>query len=259
MVARKYVAAGLLAAALLGCGNGGRDDGEPVPQAPAVPERRVLSLADGETLAILDALHEGAAGYAAVAVDSVMDAELRRLLRVMRTDHQALRAELGAIADSLGLQPDVHQVADQVRRTAQDATDAVSGAAGGGSDGSVLQRQIEFQESLLGVLDSTVIPGTRQPLLAQFIAAARPTLGAHLQRAHQIEALLRERAAAAPVPTAVARPATPAPAEPEPTATPTREPEPTREPVPRPAEPDTQPAPADPDTTGIGGRALGRS
>jgi predicted outer membrane protein len=219
---------------LLGaCGGDEREPAEDGVPAPAAP--RVVELTPGEAVAVLNALHGGAAQYAETALDSVSDAELRRLLRVVSADHEALLAEVGAIADSLGVTADTHPAAERVRGAAEDATAALSSTAGGSTDVAVLQRQIEYQTLLLAVLDSTVVPGTREPLLARFLAAARPTLSAHLQRAHQIETEVQERVAAAA-------------AQPAPTAAPEVEPaQPQPEPAAEPA-PDTASPPA-PDTT----------
>jgi predicted outer membrane protein len=237
----------ILGSALGACANDDDDarDGTGVEARPA-PTQRVVALSDAEAVGILDALHAGAAEYSTTARDSVSDPELRRLLAVMRADHRALSEELRAIADSLKVAPAAHPVADRVRVAIQDATAALSGAAGGSTDAAILQREIELQEVLLNVLDSTVVPGTRQPLLAQFVAAGRPTLGAHLQRARQLESGIRERAATA---AAGIRPATvPPAARPEETERPSEPaPPPPADETPEPT--DTAAPPADPDTT----------
>lgn len=229
---RRTIAAVVLGALLGACGG---DEGEAVEdRAPAPAAPRIVPLTPGEAVAVLSALHGGAAQYARTALDSVSDAELRRLLQVVRADHEALLAELGAIADSLKVSAGTHPAAERVRSAAEDATAALSSAAGGSTDVAVLQRQIEYQTLMLGVLDSTVVPGTREPLLARFLSAARPTLSAHLQRAHQIEAGVQERvAAAAAQPAAAAPQGEPAQPQPEPAAEPA---------------PDTMSPPA-PDTT----------
>lgn len=237
MMSRRYAAIVLLSTVPMACGDGtgGNERSAEREGDAAAPVTRVVELTAGEALAILGAVHQGSAAFAAAAADSVADAELRRLLRVMRVDHEALQAELSAIADSLGVTPATHPEAERVRSAAREATVTLSTAAGGG-DQAILQRQIEFQESVLNLLDSTVVPGTREPLLTRFVAAARPTLGAHLQRAHQVETLVRERGSR---PAAGITPSAPTPAP----ATPPTETQP--EPEPEPAEPDPEPAPPD--------------
>lgn len=252
MSVRTRIGTALLGAALLACGGVGDADEEQA--APPVPERQVVVLAEGEALAILDAVHQGAGAYARAAQDSVNHPELRRLLRVIRVDHEALRAELQAIADSLRITPALHPAAQEVQSAAQDAVRAL--AAAGRVDETVLRSEIELQETILTVLDSTLLPGTRQPLLAQYAAAARPTLGAHLQRARQIEVLLQERAAELarrPAPGLTpSRPATPATQPSGEAGAPTPRPTP---PAPAQPRPDTSaPPPAQPDTTGTAGR-----
>lgn len=230
----------VLLCAVVGCG-GGEDgelddadaDAETVEAAP-----QVQPLATPEAVGVLSVMSQGAAQAAAAALPMVSTGELRRLLTVVRSDHQALQAELEAIRDSLQVTALDHPAAMRVRAAAQAAVAQLAGTVEGavegvGADEAVLQRQIQLHSTLLAVLDSTVLPGIEPSLVAEYARAMRPAVAAHLQRAHQIETLLRQRPVQAP---ATATPAVPS----QPT-----QPEETR---PEPAVMDTTPAP--PDTTG---------
>jgi len=164
---------------------------EPADTVVAAPVMEPLS--DNEALDVLMALSTVAAGAAGTAPELVATPELRRYLNVVRADHQALAAELRIIADSLDLTPEAHATADRIRTIAT----PVDVPAEGEADATVMEQQITLQRLFLEALDSAVLRGPRNELLLQYATAMRPTVSAHLQRAEQLERLLRDRARAA--------------------------------------------------------------
>lgn len=241
----------VLLCAVAGCGGG--DDGEvedegaqtETVQAAAPVEPLTTPAAVG----VLNVMSVGAAQAAAAALPSVTTGELRRLLAVVRSDHEALQKELAAISDSLQVAAVDHPAAMRVRAASQEAVSQLAGAAeGAGADQAVLQRQIQLHTTLLAVLDSTVLPGLEPSLVAEYARAMRPAVAAHLQRAHQIEVLLRQRPAPTTPTAATPTQTTPAPSQgaPAPTARP------------EPAVIDTTPPPPPPDTTGTAGVPISR-
>jgi predicted outer membrane protein len=157
--------------------------------AEAVPPAEAAEpLSDNQALDVLLAVNATGAS-AAAAPELVSVPELRRYLNVVRSDHQALAAELRIIADSLELSPEPHPVGDRIRTVAS----PIAVPADGSSDEAVLRQQVALHRAFLGALDSAVLRGQRTELLAQFAAAMRPTVSAHLLRAEQLERLLRQR------------------------------------------------------------------
>lgn len=200
----------VLLLSLAACGGEEEGPGEAEPQTQVVAERpRIEPLSEGEALAVLAALSGGAVEAARAPAELVVSPELRRLVNVVRADHAALDAELAEIADSLQITPAEHQAASRIRAATQQAVTESAQLEWGSADAAVLRQQLNLNRLLLAVLDSTVLPGMQASLLQQYAAAVRPAVQAHLQRAEQLEILLRSRAAAAPPP----RPVTPAPAD----------------------------------------------
>ena len=195
----------LLCAVLAACGRG-RD----APPEQAVPDTTTspaeAPLSDNQALDVLLALSNAGARAADSVPASVWTSEVRRYLGVVRTDHQALQAELQAITDSLQLAPEPHAAAERLSSAAQDSRMALSQQVEGSSDLAALQQQVKLHTMFLGTLDSAVLRGARQELLARYAKAVRPLVAAHLQRAEQLARLLRDRP---PVPRAAARPAAP--------------------------------------------------
>lgn len=199
----------LLCAVLAGCG--GDDDAEvdegartqPVEAAP-----RIEPLTDAQAVGVLSAMSTAAVEAARTPAPLIARPELRRLVDVVRADHQALQAELKAISDSLQVTPVEHAAAARVRSAGQAAMLDTAQAEYGTADETVLQQQIELLTTLLSVMDSVVLPGLQQQtLVTQYARASRPTLAAHLQRARQLELLLREPVRTAePAPASVPRP-----------------------------------------------------
>jgi predicted outer membrane protein len=161
----------------------------PPPPAP---------LSDNQALDVLMAMSSAGVEAASAPTEQITTAEVRRYLGVVRADHTALQAELKVIADSLQLVPETHAAGDRVRAAARDGL-AVVGQQTGPADVAALEQQVRLHRLLLGVLDSAVLRGPRQPLLAQYAGAVRPTVSAHLQRGEQLARLLASRPPVSPV------------------------------------------------------------
>ena len=193
MAARDYGTVTLLCLALAACGRGGQEvaDRTAPDTLTTVPEEPPLS--DSQALDVLMAMSAAGVRAADSVPEAVATPEVRRYLNVVRADHQALLAELKVIADSLQLAPEPNPAGEQLRAAAQDARLLLAQQAYGAADAATLQQQVRLNALFLGVLDSSVMRGARQRLLAQYATAVRPTISAHLQRAEQLERLLAER------------------------------------------------------------------
>lgn len=197
MGARNQTIVTLLCLGLVACRRGGEEQVQrPAPDTTAAaPEAPPLS--DNQALDVLMAMSAAGADAAANVPETIAASEVRRYLGVVRADHQALQAELKLIADSLQLAPEPHPTGEHLRAAAQDARMVLGQQAYGAADQAALQQEIKLNTLFLGALDSAVLRGPRQQLLAQYAKAVRPTVSAHLQRAEQLERLLRERPPAA--------------------------------------------------------------
>ncbi|NJD09680.1 MAG: hypothetical protein FIB01_04265 [Gemmatimonadetes bacterium] len=194
MAARNNGIAILLGLVLAGaCGRGGKEaaDRPGADSAAAAPEEPQLS--DNQALDVLMAMSGAGAEVAGNIPATVAAPEVRRYLNVVRADHVALQEELRLIADSLQLAPEPHPTGERMRAAAQDAQLVLGQQAYGAADLTALQQESKLNTLFLGALDSAVLRGPRQELLARYAKAVRPTISAHLQRAVQLETMLRER------------------------------------------------------------------
>jgi predicted outer membrane protein len=184
---------------LAGCNRNGEQVNEESAEDTTSLAPPPAPLSDNQALDVLMALSSAGVEAASAPVEQITTAEVRRYLGVVRADHTALQAELKVIADSLKLVPQTHEAGDRVRTAARDARAEVAQQGTGPADVAALAQQVRFHGVLLEVLDSAVLRGPRQPLLAQYAAAVRPTVSAHLQRAQQLERLLASRPPVTPV------------------------------------------------------------
>jgi predicted outer membrane protein len=187
----------LLCLLLVACGRGGEQTAEePADTSTVVPPPPPLS--NNQALDVLMALSAAGVEAAAGGPGQIATPDVRRYLGVVRADHTALQAELKAIADSLQLSPEPHEAGDRVRTAARDARSAIDQQGYGTADAVALEQQVRLHSLFLAMLDSAVLRGSRQQLLAQYATAVRPMVSAHLQRAEQLERLLQSQPPTAP-------------------------------------------------------------
>lgn len=191
---RKLLLALLL---LTACGRGGEEPGgqnEEMDTSSVAPPPAPLT--DNQALDVLLALSSAGVEAASIMPEQIGTPEVRRYLGVVRADHTALEAELKLLADTLQLVAEQHEAGDRVRAAAREAQAGANQQSPGQADGVALAQHVRFHTVVLGVLDSAVLRGPRQPLLAQYAAAVRPTVSAHLQRARQLQRLLAAQSTA---------------------------------------------------------------
>jgi len=186
----------LLCLVLAACGGAGEQVEEQVVADTSTAPPQPAPLSDAQALDVLQALSAAGEEAARDSLELISAPEARRYLNVVRADHQALRAELRVIADSLQLSPEPHEAGDRIRAAAQDARTLLGQQSYGAADTVALEQQVRLHSLFLAALDSAVTRGVRQELLAQYATAVRPTVRAHLLRAEQLERLLREQALA---------------------------------------------------------------
>jgi hypothetical protein len=210
----------LLCIAVAACG---REEQQPAMEQITADTTPVAAqpppLSDSQALAVLMALSAAGSAAATDTLELIVIPEVRRYLRVVRADHTALQAELQVIADSLQLAPEPHEAAERLRAAAAEARATLDQQSSGSAAAVALEQQIRLNTLFLGALDSAVMRGSRQELLAQYATAVRPTVSAHLQRAQQLEQLLRtQQLAVRPTRVIPARAALDTPPRPRPAA-----------------------------------------
>jgi predicted outer membrane protein len=198
----------VLAAAVLGCDRGGKEDAANTPAADA------NLVATAELLMPVRSASTAEAEFGQAAAGRATGADIRSYAQTIAADHRALLAALDSASRAMTL-PAVKETA-----TAQELANAVRTAhsgletlTAGDYDLAFIRAEVESHRLLLARLDQELIPGAADAATRTLLTDIRAMVDAHLTRARQLLANVLDRPAipaeTAPPPVRPAAPPTP--------------------------------------------------
>jgi len=117
--------------------------------------------------------------------------ETRAFAERMIADHDALNAQVTALAKRLRLKPEDNSVSRSLHQGGRDNLANLRGLTKGARfDRAYVAHEVAYHEVVLDVIDRTLVPGARNPELKALLVNARPAFAAHLEHARQLQATI---------------------------------------------------------------------
>lgn len=184
----------LLALALVGfaCGDDSHNPAPPPPPpssaAPLVLQaHRIIPLSDAAIVAVMVTANSGEIEQAKLARDHAQDARVRDFAQMMLTDHTAALDRMTNLASHLGLDPQTPS--DLRSRLGSEAVGQLlrlALTAGADFDRTYMEIQVIEHGEVLSLLDSTLIPTSKDPALRAELEMARSLVARHLTMAKEL-------------------------------------------------------------------------
>lgn len=108
----------------------------------------------------------------------------------MITDHTAVNEQAAALAQRLGVTPEMNEVSRSLQADAADSQAQLQNLRNAEFDRAYIAREVEYHQAVLDALDNTLIPSTENAELKALLEQVRPAIVAHLERARSIQASL---------------------------------------------------------------------
>ena len=117
--------------------------------------------------------------------------ETRAFAERMIADHDALNAQVTALAKRLRLKPEDNSVSRSLHQGGRDNLANLRGLTKGPRfDRAYVAHEVAYHEVVLDVIDRTLVPGARNAELKALLVNARPAFAAHLEHARQLQATI---------------------------------------------------------------------
>lgn len=174
--ARTILAALLLSAA---CRPAGGAAPAPAPSS---------GLTDANIAAIVVAANNADILYAEQALAKSQDAEVRSFATMVKSDHQGVNAAATALVTRLGVTPEDNTLSFDLRDDAETKRLRFRDLEGFAFDSAYASNEVTYHETLLGAIDSALLPAVRNAELKALLAQVRPAVEAHLGHARQLAA-----------------------------------------------------------------------
>jgi putative membrane protein len=151
-------------------------------------------LTDRDIAAIFLAANNTDVSYAQVAVapGRTTNTDVLDFARRMLSDHGGLNKAALDLYSTAGIVPRDHVIALDFRDESAAKRDTLREHSGAAFDSTYMASEVRYHTRLLGVLDSLLIPSSRNSDLKSMLTRVRPAVAAHLEHATRVQSGLRK-------------------------------------------------------------------
>jgi putative membrane protein len=108
----------------------------------------------------------------------------------MIADHASVNAKVNEVASRIGMTARANDVSRQLTSDADAKRSTLRGLTDGAFDNAYIKNEIDYQQAVIDLLDSTLIPRARNVDLKGLLQSVRPSLVEHLNHANKVQASL---------------------------------------------------------------------
>ena len=125
-----------------------------------------------------------------MAAKKTKNKSVREFAKTMVRDHTAVNAQATALAKKLGVIPEESDTSKSLKSGGDKTMAQLMTLTGAAFDKAYIDNEVSYHEAVLGVLDETLIPNTRNAELKSLLESARPIFVTHLDHAKKLQASL---------------------------------------------------------------------
>jgi putative membrane protein len=125
-----------------------------------------------------------------LAIEKTSDKKVKDFAQLMVTDHTAVNNQATALAKKLGVTPEESDTSKSLKSGGDTEIAKLKALHGAKFDKAYMDNEVSYHESVIGVLDKTLIPNTKNAELRSLLESARPIFQSHLTHAKELQASL---------------------------------------------------------------------
>lgn len=127
-----------------------------------------------------------------LAVEKAADKRVKEFAELMVRDHSAVNAKATALVKKLGVTPEESATSKSLKADGDKMIAKLKALKGAEFDKAYVDNEVVYHEAVLGVLDKTLIPNTKNAELKSLLESARPVFASHLEHAKMIQTALKK-------------------------------------------------------------------
>lgn len=117
---------------------------------------------------------------------------VKEFAETMVRDHTAVNAKATALAKKLGVTPEESDTSKSLKSGGDAEMAKLKAMKGAEFDKAYVDNEVTYHETVIGVLDKTLIPNTKNTELKALLESARPIFTAHLAHAKELQKSLNK-------------------------------------------------------------------
>jgi putative membrane protein len=158
------------------------------PPASAPP----ATLTDEQILQVAHSADLGEIEQGTLALTKAKDARVKKLAKMMVSDHTAADTKGMALGKKNNLTPAASPVSTSLESDAQAATSTLKSATGADFDKAYVDAQVKEHQAVLDTIDQKLAPAAKNADLKAFLADVRPKIATHLQHAEDLQKAMQK-------------------------------------------------------------------
>ena len=127
---------------------------------------------------------------AKMAKQKTSNKAVKEFADTMVRDHTAVNTKATALVKKLGVTPEESDTSRSLRSDGDKKMAELKSLIGAEFDKAYVDNEVSYHEAVMGVLDKTLIPNTKNAELKSLLESARPIFVSHLEHAKKLQASL---------------------------------------------------------------------
>jgi putative membrane protein len=127
-----------------------------------------------------------------VAVEKAHDKRVKEFAKLMVRDHSAVNEKAAALVKKLGVTPEESGTSKSLKADGDKMLAKLNKLKGAEFDKAYVDNEVSYHEAVIGVLDKTLIPNTKNAELKSLLKTARPVFASHLEHARMIQGAIKK-------------------------------------------------------------------
>ena len=126
-----------------------------------------------------------------LASQKATNPKVKEFADLMVKDHTSVNAQATALAKKLNVTPEPSATSKSLKDGGDKAMAKLKGLSGAAFDKAYVDNEVAYHEQVLGAVDKTLIPNTKNAELKSLLESARPIFASHLNHAKELQASLK--------------------------------------------------------------------
>lgn len=130
--------------------------------------------------------------YGKLAVKKTENPDVKAFAETMIRDHSAVNEKATALAKKLGVTPEDSETSKSLEDQGKAELKKLKSLKGTAFDKAYVDNEVAYHEAVIGVLDKTLIPNTKNAELKALLESGKPIFVMHLEHAKKLQKQLNK-------------------------------------------------------------------
>jgi putative membrane protein len=148
-------------------------------------------LSDPEVASVAVVANQIDIAYAEIAAEKSTNAEILKFAETMKSDHNAVLAQAGALVKKLGVTPKDNDVSKQLLSDAEKTKKELRAKSDKDFNKAYIDNEVTYHKAVISAVEGLLIPETENAELKTLLQNVVPALKTHLAHAEMVQKMLK--------------------------------------------------------------------